>query len=332
MRSPPCRQMGMEDILVKRDALLAAKAGKKPPASPDCRRCQDAMRHMQREFDLDEIRSNYAEVELYLKEVCDDMKGWLKPDVVKWCRATMGEKKNNVMISGLVQMYPGNLIESVCSLGMKLCEKEEADPAASFEATDLVMLKVPHTGCLDGLDDVGEVKQIGMAGNGKQVLVRCEARNAETYYPIDTLKHKPNATDDGEEACAAAAERKAAGASGAVGSRDLAAAAAAAEHPPAAAADSPGGGAEVVGGGAAAEWAAAKKEVEAAAKAKRKARIRVEKAEKELEKAEKQEADRAEKYGRLLEAFNAMPKPAADSGDDVVATFTSTDGGGVKEL
>eukprot|EP01052_Picozoa_sp_SAG31_P024830 SAG31_NODE_2139_length_6349_cov_2.773636_6_plen_109_part_00 len=54
--------MGMEHILVKRDEILAKKQGKhgkgalKDSVSDECRRCREAARHMQREFDLEEIR------------------------------------------------------------------------------------------------------------------------------------------------------------------------------------------------------------------------------------------------------------------------------------
>ena len=45
------------------------------------------------------------------------MEGWLKKDAVAWCRRTMAEQRTNIMISGLVQMYPGNIVESVCAMG-----------------------------------------------------------------------------------------------------------------------------------------------------------------------------------------------------------------------
>eukprot|EP01052_Picozoa_sp_SAG31_P024831 SAG31_NODE_2139_length_6349_cov_2.773636_7_plen_98_part_00 len=70
-------------------------------------------------------RSNYKEVEPYLEQVCDDMDGWVKPDVVDWCRSTMGDESSKIMISGLVQMFPGNLVESICSMGAKVCPPEE---------------------------------------------------------------------------------------------------------------------------------------------------------------------------------------------------------------
>ena len=178
-------EMGMHDLVAQRREILrkkAMEAGEAPPApSENCVLCKETILHMQREFDSEAVRT-YEEVETYLDEMCADMEGWYKPKVVQWCRDNVLEKKQ--MINGLVQMYPGNLVESVCALGLKVCDKDDpADPMfEKLEEGEEVVLEKPTPGCLGAPGTVGVVKKVGIVGNTKQYLVAAADQSCESWY------------------------------------------------------------------------------------------------------------------------------------------------------
>jgi hypothetical protein len=84
-----------------------------------------------------------AELDLYLRTVCDDMQGWHKQPVVDWCRRTIPHPKNLGLIRGLLAMYPGNLVESVCSMGLRLC-KSDPSPGTPNDTAPLSCAKATH--------------------------------------------------------------------------------------------------------------------------------------------------------------------------------------------
>lgn len=178
-------EMGMQDMVAQRHEILrqkALEAGEEPPpVSEQCELCRETMRHMQREFDTEEVRT-YEEVTQYLGEMCDDMEGWYKSKVVTWCQDNVD--KNKQMINGLVQMYSGNLVESVCALGLKICDKDDpADPMfEQLETDEEVVLEKPTLGCLNGLGALGVVKRVGMVANTKQYLVEAADKSCESWY------------------------------------------------------------------------------------------------------------------------------------------------------
>lgn len=176
-------ELGMHDLVAQRREILRKKAmeSAEPAPSENCVFCKETILHMQREFDSEALRT-YEEVETYLDEMCADMEGWYKPKVVQWCRDNVLEKKQ--MINGLVQMYPGNLVESVCALGLKVCDKDNpADPMfEKLEEGEEVVLEKPTPGCLGAPGTVGVVKKVGIVGNTKQYLVAAAEQSCESWY------------------------------------------------------------------------------------------------------------------------------------------------------
>jgi len=288
----------------------ALEAGEEPPApTEDCVLCKETMMHMQREFDTEEVRT-YEEVETYLAEMCDDMEGWYKANVVDWCRKNVLEKKQ--MINGLVQMYPGNLIESVCALGLKICDKDDpADPMfEKLEEGEEVALEKPTPGCLNGLGALGTVKRIGMVGNAKQYLVEAADQSCESWYEEGYVARRNMSEavlstagrENSSEAEAAAA------ASSSVAS-DAAATAKAVE-------------AEM-------QYPEAKKALASASKARRKAMAKVEDAEKALRKAERKLEAANEAYAAAAHvAEAAKEKWDQEQGEDVVVSSVGGTGDG----
>ena len=294
-------ELGMHDLVAQRREILAKKHGKRVEVDegPEtaCGLCRQTMLHMQREFDDEAVRT-YEEVEFYLDEMCDDMEGWYKPEVVQWCRENLLTKKQ--MVNGLVQMFPGNLVESVCALGLKICTKDSApDPMfEKIEEGEEVALETPATGCLKGLGSLGVVKKVGLVANEKQYLVEAHDGSCESWYAegvvarrnvSEAFRKVHNGTDNDAVADAT---------------------------PPPPPPPPPPAEEEL-------SYKEIRKVVAAKAKARRRALARVEEAEKALRKAERRLGQAQEDYdaaaGRLALAEH---KRAAD--DTVVATATAT--------
>ena len=264
---------------------------------------------------LAQVRT-YAEVEQYLDEMCDDMEGWYKPKVVAWCRENLLEKKQ--MINGLVQMYPGNLVESVCALGLKICEKDDpADPMfEKLEEGEEVALEKPTTGCLTGLGAVGTVKKIGLVANTKKYLVEAADQSCESWYDEGYVARR-NMSEAVLETVGRGLEQEEDATQ-----VNLPANATAPPPPP-----PPPPSPPASTGDANLDYQEAKKVLASAAKARRKAVGKVEDAEKGLRKAEKKldgANDAYEAAAVAAEAAKARSEAAA-AADPVVATF----GGGV---
>ena len=296
-------ELGMHDLVAQRREILAKKHGKRVEVDegPEtaCGLCRQTMLHMQREFDDEAVRT-YEEVEFYLDEMCDDMEGWYKPEVVQWCRENLLTKKQ--MVNGLVQMFPGNLVESVCALGLKICTKDSApDPMfEKIEEGEEVALETPATGCLKGLGSLGVVKKVGLVANEKQYLVEAHDGSCESWYAEGVVARR-NVSE---------AFRKV------HNGTDSDAVADAPPSPPPAPPPPPPAEEEL-------SYKEIRKVVAAKAKARRRALARVEEAEKALRKAERRLGQAQEDYdaaaGRLA---LAEQKRAAD--DTVVATATAT--------
>lgn len=298
-------EMGMHDMVVKRREILrknAMEAGDELAPSEDCVLCRETMLHMQREFDNEAVRT-YEEVETYLAEMCADMEGWHKPKVVQWCRDNVLGKKQ--MINGLVQMYPGNLVESVCALGFKVCEKDDpADPKyEQLEAGEEVVLDKPTPGCLGAPGAVGIVKRAGIVGNTKQYLVEAADKSCESWYEEGYVARR-----DKSDAASSSVERD----------ENLETA----EHNRPSARPTAIETADVM---AEAEeemqYPAAKKALASAAKARRKAMIKVEDAEKALRRAERKLEAANDAYvaaNRVAEA--AKEKWERNRADDTVVS------------
>ena len=313
-------EMGMHDLVAQRREILrknAMDAGDEPPApSESCVMCRETMQHMQREFDTEAVRT-YVEVETYLGEMCDDMDGWYKPKVVQWCRDNVLQNKQ--MINGLVQMYSGNLVESVCALGLKICDKD--DPAdltfEQLEKGEEVVLEKPTPGCLGAPGTIGIVKSVGIIANKKQYLVEAVDKSCESWYEegyvarrnmsealLSTMGKDSDAKPQGGVEAPAHSTAK----------------------------EAPGATAHAVRDEM--QYPEAKKVLAAAAKARRKAMIKVEEAEKALHKAERRLEAANEAYAAASSAAEAAKeKWDQEQGDDtVVRSVPVSDPQGEREL
>lgn len=313
-------EMGMHDLVMQRREILrknAMEAGEEPPMpSETCLLCKETMEHMQREFDNEAVRT-YQEVETYLGEMCDDMDGWYKPKVVQWCRDNILEKKQ--MINGLVQMYSGNFVESVCALGLKVCEKDDPpDPMfEQLEEGEEVALEKPTPGCLGGLGALGVVKKIGIVGNAKQYLVEADDKSCESWYEegyvarrnmseavLNTVgRGDATTTEEGSSPSTQSKATRAAEATAKAVKEEL-------------------------------QYPEAKKALAAAAKARRKAMIKVEDAEKSLRKAERKLELANEAYAAASEVEKAAKQrwDQQQTDDTVVKTVPIPEQRGDREL
>jgi hypothetical protein len=126
--------MGMHELAQKARELRGGEKKKKPPAVDlkGCEHCKKVVTRMEEELSDMDFRG-YPEVNAYLGEVCDDMEGFYKKDVVDWCRAEIQDnKQHRLTISGLLQMA-GNLQEAVCNIAVKACPKAEVLVSADVD-------------------------------------------------------------------------------------------------------------------------------------------------------------------------------------------------------
>jgi hypothetical protein len=310
-------EMGMHDMVAQRHELLrknAMEAGEEPPAPAEsCVLCRETMLHMQREFDDEAVRT-YEEVETYLGEMCDDMDGWYKPKVVQWCRDNVLQNKQ--MINGLVQMYSGNLVESLCALGLKVCEKD--DPAdlmfEQLEKGEEVVLERPTPGCLGAPGTLGIVKRVGMTANKKQYLVEavdksCESWYEEGYVARRNMSEVLLSTAGQDDDAKIQGDTKSSTRPTAKEAVDATAKAVTEEM----------------------RYPEAKKALAAAAKARRKAMLKVEDAEKALRKAERRLEIANEAYAAASSAAE-VAKEQWEAADTVVSSVPMPDPQGDREL
>mmetsp|Transcript_38410 Transcript_38410/g.46329 ORF Transcript_38410/g.46329 Transcript_38410/m.46329 type:complete len:177 (+) Transcript_38410:216-746(+) len=89
-----------------------------------CSGCQKLMEEVDRQLDIKETRTT-GEVVAYLNEMCEDLEGWFPDHVIKVCRKIIPAE--SMTISGLIQLAPGNLASSACSMYLGACPKEDRE-------------------------------------------------------------------------------------------------------------------------------------------------------------------------------------------------------------
>ena len=158
--------MGMGDLVAKRremagetgedDISGSDRAAKKGKRRSQCQLCRMTMDYIENELNLKDLRQT-DEVDAYLRESCNEMKGWVAEDVQEWCQKNVAD--DHLTVGGLLKMVTSNFRESICALHKKVCPKEVKDKTKHWRSFRFQRRKEKGAlECLQAADARGELQ------------------------------------------------------------------------------------------------------------------------------------------------------------------------------